>query len=104
MPENPRRVDEPHLEIDSIDDEISSWTGVPIDGLVRLIERREGSEFKHILPFRTNEYANTPKEDPPPYVWLWENPNEPLSQITLHPSFQTSTVHVQIRDGVIVEM
>lgn len=103
MPTDREGAERPKVEIDSIDTQIETWTGTPVDGTLRLKEHRDGSTFKHILPFRTSDFANTPKQDPPPYVWLWDNPNEPISQLTLEPSYKCSSFHITIRDGVIVE-
>lgn len=94
----------PTVTIQGADTETDTWTGEEVDGILRLKEERDEIQYKHILPYRSDNYQNTPYNNPPPYVWLWENPQEPIENITLEPSFQTSQIHVKIANGSVIHI
>jgi len=94
----------PSIEIQSIDPRISPQH---IDGIA-VIEHK-GSE--HYYPFRSEDKGGK-AENPPPHIWLWDNPDQRVGSLTLSPSIRKEEkgytgsgdelYHIYIESGEVV--
>lgn len=70
-----------------------------IDGFIEVSNSGQMYQF----PFRRerNGGKNTSGQ---PYVWEWENPDEPLDDITLSPNIKVNSSEFKIYDGELQEV
>lgn len=92
-------------QIKSIDPRISQQH---INGIA--VVEYKGQDFYY--PYRTENKGG--KGEQGPNIWLWENPGEPDSELTLSPSIVEkeggytgsgeTLFHIRIREGEVVEV
>lgn len=80
-------------EILTIDREIT-WSGemgqhptVNIDGVIVILD---GEGIEYYVPFRAEDKGGS-RLDKEPYVWEWDNPEDPIGDVTLNQTITLET-------------
>lgn len=93
-----------------VDREVDTWVGKEVSGVATVRESFEDEKgtIIHFLPFRSQRLGGKMKDEHAEQwrghgIWLWENPDDPVADITLSPSYKVSKTHFKVEEGEVVE-